>query len=193
MATRSLALGVLVVAVAVVTVGAVRDQVRDIDGRARDLFQPAGKANVLIFVMSDCPISNAYAPEIQRICDQAGRSGAACTLIYEDVSTDAAAVRTHLNQYRYRSVAAVIDHDRSLAEKAKATVTPEAAVVAAGGVVKYRGRIDNQYAALGKPRQVVTEHDLSDAIEAVLAGHSIAHPETEAVGCYIPPRKGSQP
>jgi hypothetical protein len=26
-------------------------------------FTPAGKANVLLFVQTDCPISNSYAPE----------------------------------------------------------------------------------------------------------------------------------
>ena len=169
------------------------DQTRDIDGRLRDLFQPAGKANVLMFVSSDCPISNGYAPEIQRICDRASGRGAACTLVYEDVSIDAAAVRTHLEQYRFRNMMAVIDRDRSLAARAKATVTPEAVVVATGGAVKYRGRIDNQYAALGKPRQVVTEHDLNDAIDAVVSGRPVTRPETEAFGCFIPSRKGSRP
>ena len=58
----------------------------------------------------------------------------------------------------------------AIAERAKATVTPQAVVVGPGGIVKYRGRIDNQYAALGKPRRVVTVHDLRDALDAVLAG-----------------------
>ena len=31
--------------------------------------ESAGAANVLLFVTTDCPISNAYAPEIQRICE----------------------------------------------------------------------------------------------------------------------------
>lgn len=194
MRPRSLVSGVLfVVAGAGVIVATAGPQARDIDGRARNVFQPAGKAGVLVFVMSDCPIANGYAPEIQRICDRAGMQGAACTLVYEDVAIDAAAVRTHLSQYRYRNITAVIDADRSLAERAKATVTPQAVVVAADGAVKYRGRIDNRYAALGKPRQVVTEHDLSDAIDAVISGRPVAHLETEAFGCFIPPRKGSQP
>ena len=55
---------------------------------------------------------------------------------------------------------AVIDVDGAIARRAKATVTPQAVVVDRAGVVKYRGRIDNQYAALGKPRRVVTVHDL---------------------------------
>jgi hypothetical protein len=164
-------------------------QVRDVDGIARDLFQPAGKASVLLFVASDCPVSNGYAPEIQRMCEAGRNRGVACTLVYEDMSIDAATVRAHRDQYRYKDIPAVIDRDRAIAERAKARVTPEAVVVGAGGVVKYRGRIDNQYIALGKSRQVVTIHDLRDAIDAVASGRAVAHTDTEAFGCFIPPRR----
>ena len=153
---------------------------------AQDLFAPAGKANVLVFVSSDCPISNGYAPEIQRICAEGRGNGVRCTLVYEDTSIDAAAVRSHLDRYRYRDMPAVIDTNGAIARRANATVTPTAVVVGSAGVVKYRGRIDNQYAALGKPRRVVTVHDLRDAIAALTAGRPIAQAETEAVGCFIP-------
>ena len=150
-----------------------------------DLFRPAGKANVLVFVSSDCPISNGYAPEIQRICAAARPKGAACTLVYEDVSIDTAAVARHESDYRYRDMPAVVDRDRAMARRAKATITPQAVVVAPDGSIKYRGRIDNKFAALGKPRQVVTVHDLADAIAAVLAGRPVSNAETEAFGCFI--------
>jgi hypothetical protein len=163
-------------------------QVRDVDGTARDLFAPAGTANVLVFVASDCPISNGYAPEIQRICRDYRTKGVACSLVYEDMSIDAAHVRAHREAYGYKDVAAVIDADGAVAKRAKATVTPHAVIVGPGGIVKYRGRIDNQYAALGKPRRAVTVHDLRDALDAVLAGRPVAHPETEAFGCFIASR-----
>jgi len=158
-------------------------QVRDIDGTVRDLFRPQGKASVLIFVSSDCPVSNGYAPEIQRICADA--KGAHCTLVYEDVSIDPAAVRAHRSEYHYRDIPAVIDGDRAIAKRAGATITPQAVVVNTAGATVYRGRIDNQYAALGKPRRVVTSHDLRDAIDAILVGKPVPHAETEAIGCFI--------
>jgi hypothetical protein len=163
-------------------------QMRDVDGTARDLFAPAGTANVLVFVASDCPISNGYAPEIQRICRDYRTKGVACSLVYEDMSIDAAHVRAHRDAYGYKGIPAVIDADGAIAKRAKATVTPQAVVIGPGGSVKYRGRIDNQYAALGKPRRVVTVHDLRDSLDALLAGRPVAHPETEAFGCFIAPR-----
>jgi hypothetical protein len=161
-------------------------QLRDVDGAVRDPFRPASKANVLIFVSSDCPISNGYAPEIQRLCGDGKAQGVTCTLVYEDPAIDAAAVRSHRDQFRYRDMPAVIDANAALARRAKATVTPQAVVVDRDGAVQYRGRIDNQYVALGKPRRVVTVHDLGDAMAAVIAGRPIVQAETEAVGCFIP-------
>lgn len=166
-------------------------EIRDIDNRLLRLFRPLGKANVLFFVSSDCPISNSYAPEIQRICDEYHSRGVGCSLLYEDVNVNASAVRTHLNEYRYAGFPAVlsaaIDNRRKVANQARATVTPEAVVIDRGGEIRYRGRIDNFYAALGKSRQQVTAHDLRDALDAVLSGRQVVNPETKALGCYIVP------
>ena len=160
-------------------------QVRDVDGIVREPFAPAGSANVLVFVASDCPISNGYAPEIQRICRDYRAKGVACSLVYEDMSIEAARVRAHRTEFGYKDMPAVIDTDGAIARRAGATVTPEAVIVGAAGAVKYRGRIDNQYAGLGKPRRVVTVHDVRDALDALLAGRHVAHPDTEAFGCFI--------
>ena len=174
--------------VSVVTLAAPVEarQLRDVDGVARDLFRPAGKASVLVFVSSDCPVSNGYAPEIQRICADARARGVACTLVYEDGSIDAVAVRSHRDKYRYREMPAVVDANGAIARRVSATVTPQAVIIDRAGAVKYRGRIDNRYVALGKARRVVTVHDLRDAIAAVIAGRPIAQAETQAFGCFIP-------
>jgi hypothetical protein len=142
-------------------------------------------AHLMIFVTSDCPISNYYAPEIQDICTANQTKGLTCSLVYEDVDVDEPRMRAHLKEYGYHDIAAVIDRDRALARRAGATVTPEAALFGPDGRIRYRGRIDNRYEAFGKPRRVVTEHDLRDAIEAVLNGRSVRTPETSALGCYI--------
>jgi len=160
-------------------------QLRDVDGRPTALFTPPGAANVLIFVSSDCPISNGYAPEIQRVCGAYRPKGVRCSLVYEDLHIDAAAVRKHLEEYRYAGIPAVIDGDRAVARRTGASVTPQAVVLDATGKVRYRGRIDNFYAALGQPRQRATVHDLRDALDAVTAGRTVATPETEALGCFI--------
>jgi hypothetical protein len=141
----------------------------------------------VFFVCTDCPVSNFYAPEIQRICRDFRAGGVACALVYEDIKVDASTVRRHLAEYGYRDIPAAIDTDRAIAMRAGATVTPEAVVVDQRGKVRYRGRIDNFYATLGRPRREVTEHNVRDALDAVLAGKPVPAAETKALGCYIVP------
>src|SRR5262245_8917349 len=166
-------------------------RLRDLSGHDLRPFATGARASVVFFVATDCPVSNAYAPEIQRVCREYEPRGVGCSLVYEDVDTTSAPqtldaqVRTHLGEFKYESIPAAIDRDRMAATHARASITPTAVVVDRSGAVRYRGRVDNLYAALGKTRQQVTSHDLRDALDAVLAGHPVPHPETEAVGCYI--------
>jgi hypothetical protein len=145
-----------------------------------------GKWTVLFFLMTDCPISNRYAPEIQRICASYGPKGAHCFLVYVDPSTAADAVLNHVKDYKYTCCPTILDSERRLVRKAGATVSSEVAVFSNTGQLRYRGRIDNFYAALGAPRQVVTEHDLRDALDALIAGRAVRNPRTQAFGCFIP-------
>ena len=147
---------------------------------------PAGtKAIVLLFTSTDCPISNRYAPEVRRIAEAFAPKGVVFRIVYPNPSEDAKAIREHMAAYSYAGVAeAVRDPKLALVKFAGVTVTPEAAVVV-GGKVVYRGRIDDRYVDLGLERPSATTHDLADALTAVLAGKPVAHPATQAVGCFI--------
>lgn len=166
-------------------------QVHAVDGHVLRPFSSGAAASIVFFVATDCPVSNGYAPEIQRVCREYGSRGVGCSLIYEDLETSPNAgaldrqVQTHLNDFKYAGTPASIDRDRSVATAAKATVTPTAVVVDRAGEIRYRGRVDNLYAALGKTRQQITSHDLRDALDAVLSGRGVPHPETEPIGCFI--------
>ncbi|MBY0515252.1 MAG: hypothetical protein K2P78_15275, partial [Gemmataceae bacterium] len=79
----------------------------------------------------------------------------------------------------------LLDPKRELAAALKATVTPEAVVLDAAGAVRYRGRIDDRFPNRNKPNPTVTSHDLSAALDDVLAGRDVRTPVTKAVGCQI--------
>jgi hypothetical protein len=158
---------------------------RDLSGALLNPFHPKGAASILFFIASDCPISNGYAPTIQEICRDYAGKGVQCAVFYEDIGIGSASATKHLNDYAYRGIPAAIDADRRISDYAKATVTPEAVLVDAKGEIRYRGRINNFYAALGRPRRQVTQHDLKDALNAVLSGKPVPNPETKALGCYI--------
>ena len=166
-------------------------RIESIDGVTLKPFEPAGRASVVFFVARDCPVSNclragdsARVPGVRRagrrvLSDVRGRRGArdrGSTARFARIcaSTDIA------------DIPAAIDRSRAIATHAKATITPQAVVVDRSGAIRYRGRIDNFYAALGRgpaagdgtrPARWRSTPSSPDA--------PVPKPETEAVGCYI--------
>lgn len=160
--------------------------VRDIDGVQREpLKVEKGHVEALFFVTNDCPISNYYAHEIRRICDAYAKRGAGCALVYTDPSMTDEQARQHSVEYGHGDYPKIVDRHHDLVKAAGAQINPTAVIVRADGSIAYRGRIDNSYAAIGVQRRVVTEHDLRDALDAVIAGKPVAKPETQPIGCYI--------
>jgi hypothetical protein len=150
---------------------------------------PATPLEVTFFLSADCPISNFYSPEIQRICGDYRAKAVSCRLVYPDPALTDEALRKHVGEYGLSSIPAVLDPEQKLARAAGATITPEAVIANHMGKVLYRGRIDNFYAAIGKPRRVATEHDVRRALDEALAGKPVSVAETHAVGCFLPPAK----
>ena len=160
------------------------ESAEDLTGKAVDPFREAsGKAVVLVFLRTDCPISNRYAPAIQQL---SGRytGQAAFWLVYPDQQASAASIRKYLKDYGY-TLPALRDPHRALVGKSRVQVTPEAAVFDARGHLVYHGRIDDWYVDFGRSRPAPTTHDLDDAIRATLSGKPPAAGVTNAVGCYI--------
>ena len=156
----------------------------DLNGKQFDPVKAnPGKVVVLIFVRRDCPVSGRYAPTIQRISDEHG-SVTHFYLVFPDKTDSADQIRGYLKDFRY-SLPALRDPSHVLVKQAHAQITPEAAVFDGKGRLAYHGRIDDLYVAFGRARQSPTTHELEDAIEAVLTGHSPPKQEVAGVGCYI--------
>ena len=156
-------------------------RVADADGRAIEpLAVRGGPAAVLVFVGVDCPISNAYAPDLRRI--MADHPAVPFYLVYTGAT--AAAAKAHAAAYGY-ACPALVDPRHLLADRVGATVTPEVAVVADGGRVLYRGRVDDRYVTFGRKRPAATTHDLTAALDAVLGARPVPVAITRAVGCPI--------
>jgi len=140
---------------------------------------------VLLFVRTDCPVSNRYAPEIQRIEQRFRKQGVAFRLIYPEAGVTEESIERHRREYGY-TITGVADPKHLYVARARVHVTPEAALFLRGRLV-YRGRIDNQYVSVAQVRSTPSVHDLEDALAAVLAGHDPRARRTEAVGCAIEP------
>src|SRR5579862_7222323 len=91
------------------------EQWSDVNGAsANPLRQDERKAVVLLFIMTDCPIANTYAPEINRIAAEYGPKGIAFYVVYADPHVKASAAQQHAHDYGYRFTA-LIDPRHTLA------------------------------------------------------------------------------
>jgi hypothetical protein len=158
----------------------------DVNGvKQTPLVQPDQRATVLLFVLPDCPISNAYAPEINRLADDYLKQKIAMFLVYVDPALSDAAAKQHAKEFGYK-VPVIRDSDLQLVKFTGVTIAPEVAVLGPDGKCLYRGRIDNLYADYGKRRVKPTEHNLRDALDAIIAGKPVPQATTKSIGCYIP-------
>lgn len=157
---------------------------RDFEGKPHAAAEMEAKASVWLWLSPDCPISNAYAPEIARLTAEYTARGVRLNFVYSEPDLDNAALAAHARAYGLRS-SLFRDDDGRLARACGITITPEVAVIDAHGKLAYRGRIDDRFVALGRERSVVTTRDLRDALEAMLAGRPIATPRTPAIGCAM--------
>jgi redoxin len=161
-------------------------KLRDADNHLVDPFQaPANvKALVFLFTSIDCPISNRYAPVVRQLNQTFASKGIQFWLVYPNPFDTPDGIHKHLKAFSYEN-GALLDPDHALANLAKASVTPEAAVFDRQGRELYHGRIDDRYVSLGVERPAPTRHDLEDALNALVGGKPIAQASTTAVGCFI--------
>ena len=142
------------------------------------------KAVVLFFSSTDCPLANAYVPEMNRMRQAYAGRGIAFYAVQGDATIANAEVVKHAREFAF-SFPYLFDPQESLATYTGAAAVPSVAVLSPRGELLYLGRIDNRQEDFGKQRPQATEFDLKDALEAVLAGKPVAHPRTKAFGCAI--------
>ena len=183
----------VLLALAVLTPATPAVEWRDIFGHdQRPLEKSPARADVIIFILHDCPVANAFAPEINRLAAEFQPRGIRFFVVHTDPSLSAVAAQQHAKDFAYRCPV-LLDPGHRLVARLKAAVTPEAFVVTPVGATAYRGRIDDRFVELGKRRQEPTRRDLRLALEAILAGQPVAEPVTKAIGCFIPAHKSSTP
>ncbi|MEM7457188.1 MAG: redoxin family protein [Planctomycetota bacterium] len=157
-----------------------------LDGTSVDPFADTStEACVLIFVSTDCPIANAYHPELKSIQNQFMERGVRFFLIHSDTGITEPDAAAHAREFEL-TIPVVLDADQEIARAAGATVTPSAIVLSRESEQPvYSGAIDNLYAGYGRKRPAATEHYLADALAAVLQDREITLRETTPVGCFI--------
>jgi peroxiredoxin len=167
---------------ATVAIGAVVPDFKlpDADGAEHTLASLKGKSGtVVIFIATQCPVSNAYNERMQKLADDYRARGVNVVGINSNVRELAPEVKSHAAEKGLKFTI-LKDTGNVVADSFDAQVTPEAYLIDASGKLVYRGRIDNSRNADG-----VSASELRDAIEATLAGKPVEKTEVKAFGCSI--------
>ena len=155
--------------------------VRDVEGQSLDL--KGSRWKVVCFLGAECPLARLYGQRLSQLSGEFAPQGVRVIGINSNPQDSAADVRNYMRDLEI-SFPIVKDEDQSLARRFGATRTPEVMVLDAAGMVRYQGRIDDQYEpgiSRGKP----TQHNLRDAIEALVSGEQVPITRTMTVGCLI--------
>lgn len=146
------------------------------------------RAVVLFFVASDCPVSNRYFPEMERLATRFAGQGVVARYVYPNAYETAAGVGAHQAEFNAPQGEARLDPGAALVHATGATTTPEAVLLLHEGTawrVAYRGRIDDRYVHIGLERAHAEHHDLENAIGAALAHRPVLPAGGPPVGCAI--------
>jgi peroxiredoxin/mono/diheme cytochrome c family protein len=157
---------------------------KDIHRRPRSLADfKDKKAFVVFFADTECPVANLFVPSLLELHRQYADKGVQFLAINSSRQDTYIAVSAHA-QEREIPFPVLKDFDQQVADAFGARVTPEAFLLDAGRVIRYRGRIDDQY-GIGVRRDQPTRRDLKEALDELLAGKPITTPQTRVDGCPI--------
>jgi peroxiredoxin len=165
-----------------VSIGAVVPDFKlpDTDGLEHTLASLKGRAGtVIIFIATQCPVSNAYNERMQKLSEEYRAKGVNVVGINSNAKELAPEVKSHAAE-KGLTFTILKDTGNQIADRFDAQYTPEAYLLDASGKLVYHGRIDNS-----KNPDGVSSSDLRDAIEATLAGKPVGKPEVKGFGCSI--------
>ncbi|MEM7009845.1 MAG: redoxin domain-containing protein [Verrucomicrobiota bacterium] len=163
----------------------------DLDGQIRDLGQnPTSRPRAIVFTGTECPISNALIPALNRITEEfADRVDIFGVVSDRTVSRSEA--KTHFEEFEAQ-FPILFDASATLAESLKPTHVPEAFVFDSKGRLIFRGAINNAFIDLTRRRANVEAHYLRDAIASAVVGDPFAEAYVKPVGCIFESHQETQ-
>ena len=149
-------------------------------GATRSLASLKGaNGTVLIFVSTQCPVSNAYNERMEKLATDYKARGINVIGINANKTETMDDIKRHAAE-KNLTFPILKDTDNKIADKLGAQVTPEAFFLDADNRLVYHGRIDNARNAAN-----LSTSDLREALDAKLAGKAVAKTEARAFGCSI--------
>ena len=152
--------------------------VNDLQGQAISSSALTGKVTVVVFLSTQCPVSNAYNERMEALFREFG-DRVKFVFLNANSNESASDIAAHSRASGF-SFPVYKDVNNVVADRFGAQSTPESYVLDAAGVMRYHGYIDD---AQNLAR--IKNQGLKLAIGAVLEGREVATAETKAFGCTI--------
>ncbi|MFA6455724.1 MAG: thioredoxin family protein [Bacteroidota bacterium] len=138
------------------------------------------KAIVLMFISTQCPVSNAYNERMTALYNDYKEKNIAIVGINSNKAETPEDIKEHAQDHQF-GFPILKDVNNVIADKLDANHTPEIYVIHPATLeVLYHGRIDDS-----QRQAKVTSNDLRKALDEIIAGKSVSVKETKAFGCSI--------
>jgi peroxiredoxin len=141
------------------------------------------KAVVVVFVGTECPLGNLYLTTLADLHKAYAPRGVQFLAINSNDQDSADDVAAHAKERRI-PFPVLKDAEHQAADALGARRTPEAFLLDPGRLIRYHGRVDDQY-GYSYRRAAPSRTELKDAIEELLAGKPITTSESKVLGCVI--------
>jgi hypothetical protein len=138
---------------------------------------------VVAFLGTECPLSKLHGARLAELSKQYGPRKVAFIGINSNQQDTPSEIAQCAGDSKIE-FPVLKDPGSKIADQFKAERTPEVFVLDANRVVRYWGRIDDQF-GVGYARSKATQSYLADALEELLADKAVSRPEVEPVGCHI--------
>jgi peroxiredoxin len=156
----------------------------DVSGKTWSLDAVKDKKLVVVcFIGTECPLAKLYAPRLTSLASQYEGQDVAFVVIDSNVQ-DSLAEMAALARNAKMTFPVLRDVKNRVADQFGASRTPEAFVLDGRHVIRYHGRIDDQY-AVGVVKNQPKQTELKMAIDALRNGREPSVAETPLVGCLI--------
>ncbi len=138
------------------------------------------KYTVLMFISTRCPYCQGFNTRKTSIAKNFIPRGIQFIGINSNSTEDESEVVSHAQRNKF-PFETVKDHQNRVADLYGAERTPEIFILDPQGILKYHGRIDENYT----DETSVQSPDLINALNELLSGKDVSRKETKAFGCTI--------
>jgi peroxiredoxin len=141
------------------------------------------KAIVVAFIGTQCPVNNLYMPRLVELEKTYRDNGVQFVAINSNEHDTLDAIKVHAKKFNL-SFPLLRDDKHQVANRFGAERHPIVFVLDDKHMIRYHGRIDDQY-GIGYDRGKASRNDLAIALDEVLAAKTVTTATTKVEGCFI--------